>query len=308
MLRSHLHVAMRWSIGRTLARVSKEFQPDAVLAFWTDPDGTVALHHARPLGIPVGIIAGGSDLMLLPADPARRAVVAATIRSADHVFAVGSVLREKAIALGARADRVSNFIAGVDLNRFGPGNRQAARDRLGLPAEGAILLSIGSLVAVKATERLLHAAALLAREFPAVTVVVVGDGPRRSALQQDVAATPALRGRVLFAGAIDHDGLPDWYRAADLFVLPSRSEGVPNVLLEAMASGLPFVASDVGSIHDLLPFGPSRVVPEGDVPSLASAIADVLRGGAWTIPPRSFDRLAGARHLLEHLDVQPKSA
>ena len=85
-----------------------------------------------------------------------------------------------------------------------------------------------------------------------------GDGPRRPALQQDANASPMLRGRVIFAGALSHDALPDWYRAANLFVLPSRSEGVPNVLIEAMACGLPFVASDVGSIADLLPFGPSR--------------------------------------------------
>ncbi len=153
LFRSHYHTAMRWSIGATLARVSRDYQPDAVLAFWTDPDGTVALRHARSRGIPCGIIAGGSDLMLLPADPARREVIAATLREADHVFAVGSVLERKAIELGAPRERVSNFLAGVDLTRFGPGDRREARARLDLPQDVPLLLWIGSMVPVKATER-----------------------------------------------------------------------------------------------------------------------------------------------------------
>ena len=304
VFRSHYHTAMQWSIDRTLRRVSGAFRPQAVLSFWTDPDGTVALRHARRLGVPCGIIAGGSDLMLLPADPARRRVIAATLQGADHVFAVGSVLQQKAVELGARPDRVTNFLAGADLSRFTPGDRQAARARLNLPADGPVLLWIGSMVTVKATERLLRAAEQLTATFPDLAVVLAGDGPRRPALQQDVNASPVLRDRVIFAGALSHDALPDWYRAANLFVLPSRSEGVPNVLIEAMACGLPFVASDVGSIADLLPFGPSQVVPEGDIAALTGAISTILRSDAGPVAPRAFDRLAGAAHLLEHLGLQ----
>lgn len=307
VLRSHYHDAMHWSINATLRRLSHEFHPDAVLAFWTDPDGTVALKHARALGVPGGVIVGGSDVMLLPVDAARRRVISRTLAAADHVFAVGDVLRQRSIALGARADRASNFLCGVDLTRFGPGDRTAARARLGLKPEGSMLLWIGQMGKVKATERLLRAAVLLAAKFPDVTMALVGDGPRRTALQDEVDNTPALRGRVIFPGAVDHAALPDWYRAADLFVLPSRSEGVPNVLLEAMASGLPFVASDVGSINDLLPFGPSTTVPEGDIAALADAISTALRTGPESVQPKRFDRLDGARHLIKHLGLaQPK--
>lgn len=303
IFRGQYHTMMQWSIGGTLARVSCEFRPDAVLAFWTDPDGTVALKHARDLGVPAGIIAGGSDLMLLPADRARRGIIAATLQAADHLFAVGSVLQQKAVELGARPERVSNFLCGVDLERFGPGSRTAARERLGVATDGRMLLWVGSMGQVKATERLLHAATRLVREFPDLSVTLVGSGPRVGALRQEIAANPALQGRVRFAGSAGPDTLPDWYRAADLFVLPSRSEGVPNVLLEAMTCGLPFVASDVGSIKDLLPFGPSRVVPEGDIAALTEAIGAALRAGNATVAPHSFDRLDGARHLLDHLGL-----
>jgi glycosyltransferase involved in cell wall biosynthesis len=303
VFRSRYHDAMRWSIAGTLREVSQQFHPDAVLAFWTDPDGTVALEHARTLGVPGGIIVGGSDVMLLTADDARRRVIARTLAAADHVFAVGTTLQRRVTALGTRVDRTSNFLSGVDLTRFGPGDRSAARTRLGLPRDGLILLWIGQMVAVKATERVLHASASLAREFPSLRVALVGSGPRRASLEHDVNDATALQGRVTFAGAVDHATLPDWYRAADLFVLPSRSEGVPNVLLEAMATGLPFVASDVGSIADLLPFGPSRTVPEGDVPALAEAIRSVLHSTPERVPPRRYDRLDGAKQLMKHLGL-----
>ena len=98
--------------------------------------------------------------------------------------------------------------------------------------------------------------------------------------------------------------LPNWYRAVDVLALPSRSEGLPNVLLEAMATGLPWVASDVGSIRDLLPFGASRTVREGDLNGLVAAISAVIRESAGRVAPHRFDRLDGARHLLEHLGLR----
>ena len=221
----------------------------------------------------------------------------------DHVFAVGSVLQRTAIELGARPDRVSNFLCGVDLARFSAADRTEARARLGLRTTGPLLLWIGSMGTIKATERLLYAAARLTTEFPELSIALVGDGPRRAFLKQVVAGTSALIGRVRFAGSVDHEDLPDWYRAASLFVLPSRSEGVPNVLLEAMTCGIPFVASDVGSIGDLLPYGPSAVVPEGDIAALTGAVADALRANSISLAPRTYDRLDGARHLLHHLGL-----
>jgi teichuronic acid biosynthesis glycosyltransferase TuaC len=303
MLRTAYHRVMAWSIGASLRDGSAQSPPDAVLAFWTDPDGTVALRHARKTGVRCGVIVGGSDVMLLPAHGGRRRIVAATLSEADHVFAVGSLLQQKVIDLGAAPERVSNFLCGVDLTNFGPGEQRAARARVNLPSTGPILLWIGQMVNVKAPERLLLAAADLVGEFPDLTVVLVGDGPRRAALQREVDGTPALRNRVRFTGAVANATLPDWYRAADLFVLPSRSEGVPTVLLEAMACGLPFVASDVGSIRDLLPFGESQVVPEGNIPALAGAIMAALRASASPPAPRRIDRMDGARHLLHYLGL-----
>jgi glycosyltransferase involved in cell wall biosynthesis len=104
---------------------------------------------------------------------------------------------------------------------------------------------------------------------------LVGAGPLEEQLRTAARAS-GLGERVSFHGAIAHADLPDWFRAADLFVLASRSEGVPNVLLEAAACGLPFVASRVGGIPEIASLGASRLVPPEQPGALAMAITDML--------------------------------
>ncbi|HSX63702.1 MAG TPA: glycosyltransferase, partial [Pseudoxanthomonas sp.] len=88
--------------------------------------------------------------------------------------------------------------------------------------------------------------------------------------------------KVSFHGSLPHHTLPAWLRAADLFVLPSRSEGVPNVLLEASACGTPYVASDVGGIPEIAPLGASTLVP----PEQPAALADAMLASLQSPPAR----------------------
>jgi len=97
-----------------------------------------------------------------------------------------------------------------------------------------------------------------------------------------------LNDHVKLLGAKAHNELPDWYRAADVFVLPSRSEGLPNVLLEASACGTPFVASNVGGIPEIAHLGASKLVQPNDAQSLASAISDFLKNKPSPTAPADF--------------------
>ena len=107
---------------------------------------------------------------------------------------------------------------------------------------------------------------------------IVGQGPLKGPMQKRLQAL-GLGARVRFVGACSMAQLPQWYHAADLLVLPSRSEGVPNVLLEARACGTPFVASNVGGIPEIS--DPASLVPPGDAPALARRMQEFLaRGGA----------------------------
>ena len=127
-----------------------------------------------------------------------------------------------------------------------------------------------------AQKRPLDAVLAHARMRPDVHLVMVGDGPLRHAVEAAVAASPA-RDRVHLIGLVPHERIPAFLAHADAFVLPSHYEELGSVLVEAMASGLPVVANDVGGIPSLVEDGVTgRLVRHGDVGGLADAVTAVL--------------------------------
>src|SRR5207253_519321 len=182
---------------------------------------------------------------------------------------------DRVIALGIAPEKVHVVPRGLDTGLFTPGDRGEARRRLGISAEQRAILWVGRMVAVKGLDVLLQACARLKERGERFQLYLVGDGPLRHALEVDC-RRHELANEVRFVGQVVPEQLPDWYRAADVTVLPSRSEGVPNVLRESLACGTPFVASRLGSIPDLAQDSANRLVPPGDADALADAIADVL--------------------------------
>jgi glycosyltransferase involved in cell wall biosynthesis len=199
------------------------------------------------------------------------------------VLAVGSALREQVIEMGVPAPRVHVFEQGVDLSLFNPGDRGAARRRMGLHLDDRILLWVGRMVEVKALDVLIAAAARLRARRVAFQLYLVGEGPHLERVRswiRDAGGDDVMH----VVGPVEHAKLPDWYRAADLTVLASHSEGVPNVLLESLACGTPFVATSVGGIPELVR-EPSEIVPPGDPEALAGALHRRLSSGAASIRP-----------------------
>ena len=269
--RASYHRWMRWSIHGSVRRAIASQRPDAVLAFWVHPDGTCAVEIAHQLGVPAVVIAGGSDLLVITQDKKRARVIRQTLAKAGAVLAEGSHLVAKALELGAPTDRTYLFRRGVDAGRFSPGSQRAARERLGLPTDRQVLLWAGNMVPIKGLDTLLAAHSRLTDPRP--LLVLIGDGPLRVRLENRVRLLGTTT--VRFVGRVAHHDLGDWYRAADVFVLPSRSEGTPNVLQEATACGVPFVASHVGAISALASSA-DRVVEPGDVNGFVSAIGQIL--------------------------------
>lgn len=153
------------------------------------------------------------------------------------------------------------------------------RQRLGLPADVPLVLFVGRLLVHKGVDDLLVAAAALRPRLP-VHLVLVGEGPQRPALERRVEAL-GLRDAVAFTGYLTGDDLAAAYAAADLFALPSRSEGFPTVLLEAMAARLPIVTTGIRGMLDHIEDGrDGLLVPPRDPPALAAAIGRVLADGA----------------------------
>jgi glycosyltransferase involved in cell wall biosynthesis len=196
------------------------------------------------------------------------------LSAADAVFAVGKNLRDATIALGIDPNKLHVHRQGTDA-RFRPGDRRAARRRLGLAADTDILLWVGRMVPVKGLEILIDACAQLRGGGRVFRLILIGDGPLRSV----VAAECDRRGiaeMVTLAGEQPHDLLPDWYRAADLCVLSSHSEGVPNVLREALACGTPYVSTAVGGVAEISDDPAVHLVPPSDAKALARTIDRAL--------------------------------
>jgi glycosyltransferase involved in cell wall biosynthesis len=265
---------------------------DCLLLSWAYPDAAAASWLARRLGIPYAVKVHGSDLNVQAQYPLRRRQIGSALRGAGAVLAVSRALADKAVTIGADPERTRVIYNGVDGALFAPGSRAQARERLGLPAEAPLLLYVGNLKDSKGCLDLLEAFPALLAAQPRARLVYVGAGPCRTDLLQR-AALPDCAGRITLMGSVAHDALGDWFRAADLLCLPSHNEGVPNVVLEAMACGTPVVASHVGGIPEVLPDYAGLLVPPREPGALAGALIEASNR-TWD-PGRIAAHAAGFR-------------
>jgi glycosyltransferase involved in cell wall biosynthesis len=191
-----------------------------------------------------------------------------------RIVTTGERLRTQVIGeTGADAARVISIPTGIDLERFRPADRRAARAALGLPADAPIVGIVATLRSWKGHRYLLQAIATMQR--PEVRVIVVGDGPQRAALEA-LAGELGIAGRVQFAG--NQADVAPWMQSFDVFCLPSyANEGVPQALMQAMACGLPVVTTPVGSIAEIVTSGDTGllVAPE-DANALREALGALL--------------------------------
>lgn len=195
----------------------------------------------------------------------------------DHVVTTGEALRRRLIEVnGLAPGHVTSVPTGIDLTRFAPAaeGRAAMAAALGLPA-GPMLGILATLRNWKGHSFLFDAFARIAGDFPDWRLLIVGDGPQRANLERQ-ADTLGLRDRVVFTGNRED---PEHYLAAmDLFALPSwGNEGVPQSIMQAMATGLPVISTPVGAIEEAVVRDVTGlIVPPKDVDALAAALARTM--------------------------------
>jgi peptidoglycan/xylan/chitin deacetylase (PgdA/CDA1 family)/glycosyltransferase involved in cell wall biosynthesis len=272
------------SIKQTVEQVLTEFQPDVVMAHWTHPDGEVAVRIARQLGVPGVVMVGGTDVRDIARGRSRRRRIQKVLQEADAVVPVSQELKERVLEFDVSNDRVHVMYQGVDAALFHPGDRNKARQRVGIPTDQNALVWVGRMVPVKGLDVLVEACSFLERRPVPFHVYLVGDGPLRTTLQADI-RTRGLSSIVSFVGSQLYEQLPDWYRAADLTVLPSRSEGLPNVLRESLACGTRFIASRVGGIPEIADPLWDRLVPPENPKALADSMEAAIRSRPSSLAP-----------------------
>ena len=262
---------------RALHRAGRLHVLDAHFAY---PDGYAAAMLGRWFKVPVTITLRGTEERHAR-DPVLGPLMATALNRASRIFAVSESLRRIAIAMGQAPDRVKVIGNGVDLGRFRPIDKVAARAALGLPEGADIMVSVGGLCERKGFHRVMEILPQLLQSRPNLHYVIVGgpspEGDWTERLRQQ-ASDPLMQDRVHFTGPIAADGLPSVLSAADIFVLATRNEGWANVFLEAMACGLPVVTTNVGGNSEVVAHGElGRIVPFGDSAMLGKAILQALR-------------------------------
>jgi len=276
---------------------------DAILSTWAYPDGFAAVLLGRLLRIPTVVQVIGSDMDVIGRMRSARAQMRFAFPRAAGVIAVSSHLARECLTLGARQDTTRVIVTGVDKNAFAPKDKLAARRRLDQPTVGKLVLYVGTLSVEKGAADAVAAFERVARRIPDARLVLVGDGPLLSSMRARAAASGE---RIVVTGLRPGRDVSEWMAACDLLVLPSYHEGTPNVILEALSSGRPVVATRVGGIPDLVT-GPDygELVEPSAIEDLAEAILRVFTQeyDAQRIRscPSLFSWAENARRVLELL-------
>lgn len=253
------------------SRLLRESPETAVIdAHFFYPDGIAAMLLGTWFRRPVVITARGSDVNVLAQSAIARCWMRWAAKRCSAIVAVSEALRQSMIGLGIDGAKISVLRNGVDLATFGVNDRVSVRRELGF--DGTVLLSVGNLVPEKGHQHAIRAL----QELPSVRLVVIGQGPEEGALRQ-LAADLEVAPRVTWIGVLPQAELARYYAAADVTVLMSAREGLPNVLLESMACGTPVVATNVGGIPEVVTAPESGVVlEEASSAVLASAIRKLV--------------------------------
>jgi glycosyltransferase involved in cell wall biosynthesis len=271
----------------TVKRLQREADFDLIDAHFGYPEGVAAILLGRSLGRPVVVTLRGSEILIAADAPWRRCLMRIALRRASRVIAVSEPLaafaRDLFSGSPGPAPPVTVIANGVDTARFRPAPPVPARRALGLPEAGRLLVSVGHLSPRKGFQRVLRVLPELLAATPDLTFAIIGGRGAEAGNEAELrrmAAELGLAERVIFAGPLPSERVVTWLNAADLFVLASDFEGCPNVVWEALACGLPVVATMVGEVPRMVPAFAGHLVPDPeDMRALRDALTAGLAGG-----------------------------
>jgi sugar transferase (PEP-CTERM/EpsH1 system associated) len=293
--------ALQFNVLR-LAKLMKRVRPAIVHS--RNWGGIEAILAARMARVPVIIHSEhGYQLEMLAGLPMRqRTLRHLAYRWASAVFTVSQELRSyHAAQAWCKPETIHVLYNGVDGEKFKSRVevRCTMRRHLGIPADGLVVGSVGRMVPLKDAMTLLRAAEVLLPAMSNIYVLLVGSGPELARLQEYVARSPLLHGHVLFPGACDN--VADLLNALDVFVLPSLMEGMSNTLLEALATGLPVLATRVGGNPEVVAESVcGHLFQPGDATELSTRLRTLLQDHRLRA---QFGQAARAR-ALRHFSLE----
>ena len=257
-----------------LQQYCEKSMPNLLDAPFIWPDGVGVALLAKELGIPYSITLRGKIYECLKV-PSQTRQCAEALKGAAAVISVSSRMVDEALKLGAAKERLHVISNGVNLEHFALRDKQECRAQLGLPAGRRLIVTVAHLGHRKGHHEMIKALVGLPED---VHLVIVGGAAQGGTVEQlkGIARDNGVDDRLILPGPQPYAKIPLYFSAADVSVLASYREGCPNAILEALASGTPVVATDVGAVPDILPDSVGRIVPPEQVEPLRDAVADVL--------------------------------
>jgi teichuronic acid biosynthesis glycosyltransferase TuaC len=241
-----------WSVVKTLP---DDF--DLIDLHWTFPDLPCGNWLSKKINKPFNITLRGMEAFHLKDSGLRKYIVAHYLKKANKVISLSEEMARKADELSNTAERTSVIRNGVDTDKFYYLDQNECREKLSLSKTDKIILGVGALIyrkgfdlVIKGLEEVITTQYLENTKF----YILGAQGPEgdyRKELNQFI-EQHSLQNNVVFVGAVDNSQLITWYNAADVFCLASRGEGSPNVLTEALACGTAAVATNVGSVPEIM--------------------------------------------------------
>ena len=310
---------------RAARRVARDVQATIVHGHWVVPGGAIAAAAAGPRPLVVSL--HGSDLFVAERHALAGRAARWVFGRAAMVTACSEDLRTRAVALGAVAGRSTTIPYGVDTARFRPDGdaRKRMRERWQLEPGAEVVLGVGRFVHKKGFEYLIDAVAQLAPRRPRLRLVLAGGGDLERELRARI-ASHGLESRAVLPGVLTQDEVGLALAASDAVVVPSvrdasgNVDGLPNVVMESLASGTPLVASPAGGIGAIVRDRQTGLlVPERDVDAIAGALSQLLdspelgqRLGAaarhWAVADGSWTAVAAAFEHVYALACAPGPA
>jgi glycosyltransferase involved in cell wall biosynthesis len=293
-------ILMARALLPVLRAIRRDFPFDVIDTEFFYPDGPAAARLAEALGVPFSIKARGSDIHHWSEVRGCPEQIVRAGKAAGGMLAVSAALKADMAAMGLPEERIGVHYTGVDLDSFRPADRAAAKAALGVG--GPLILTVGYLIERKGQGIVIEAM----KALPHATLLIVGEGPARAALEAQIESL-GLGARARLLGPRPHDALPSLFAAADVMALPSASEGLANVWVEALACGTPIVTADVGGARELIDRPEAGRIVARDAGAVADAIRELLADPpAQTDVRRAAERFtwtANRTALLAHLEA-----
>ncbi len=247
------HILMATALKKKFKSIYSEFKFDIALGSWIFPDCCAVARLSRELKIPFMATALGTDVHQYIKNPTRRNIIINELTNCSAIITVSNSLARIMQTAGFPESKIHTIYYGVEQNIFKPGDKYEARKKLNLPQSEPIIIFVGNFLPIKDPLLTIESFNALVKKYKLsnALMILIGSGPLNKKLKQ-MTLNLGIENNVIFAGTKTPQDIATYMQAADALCLTSINEGVPNVVLEALSTGLPVVTTRVGGIPEII--------------------------------------------------------